>query len=203
LTEVEKHKLESDAIRFKMEAGDALEARDRSERQLKTVTDECSNLKIKLNSERARHAETAEQSRALTHLAAQMRSKNEKLEKVNDKQSTEIKMLRKRATMAEEDLVTQTSRVDALTKICQALEAQVRDLTLKADPKSGPSIDIADKWRQEAYKFLVQMSYTESKLSVENRKLAAELNKKKSPNRSRRSSPAPLPSFIHSKNKSF
>ena len=54
--------------------------------------------------------------------------------------------------MAEEDLVTQTSRVDALTKICQALEAQVRDLTLKADPKSGPSIDIADKWRQEAYK---------------------------------------------------
>ena len=93
--------------------------------------------------------------------------------------------------MAEEDLVTQTSRVDALTKICQALEAQVRDLTLKADSKSGPSIDIADKWRQEAYKvgfssfsnlivfkFLVQMSYTESKLNAENRKLTAELNKK-------------------------
>ena len=78
-----------------MEAGDAIEARDRIERQMKSVTDECSNLKIKLNSERARHAETAEQSRALTHLAAQMRSKNEKLEKVNDKQSTEIKMLRK------------------------------------------------------------------------------------------------------------
>ena len=49
----------------------------------------------KLNSERARHADTAEQSRALTHLAAQLRLKNEKLEKSNDKSALEVKQLKK------------------------------------------------------------------------------------------------------------
>jgi len=119
LSEIEKHKLEADAVRYKMEAEDAIEARDESDRQLKALSEECSNLKIKLNSERARHADTAEQSRALTHLAAQLRLKNEKLDKLNDKSSLEVKQLKKRAVSAESELITQTARVDALTKICQ------------------------------------------------------------------------------------
>ena len=108
-SEVEKNKLEvyfqryflvlsefqADCIRYKLAAEDANEARDRLEKQMKQLSDEISGLKIKLNSERARHAETAEQSRALTHLAAQLRSKNEKIEKVSEKQQTEIKILRK------------------------------------------------------------------------------------------------------------
>ena len=47
LSEIEKHKLEADAVRFKMEAEDAIEARDESDRQLKALSEECSNLKIK------------------------------------------------------------------------------------------------------------------------------------------------------------
>ena len=86
---------QADCIRYKLAAEDANEARDRLEKQMKQLSDEISGLKIKLNSERARHAETAEQSRALTHLAAQLRSKNEKIEKVSEKQQTEIKILRK------------------------------------------------------------------------------------------------------------
>jgi len=208
LDEIERHKLEADAIRFKMGAEDAAERAIAAERQAKLQSEELSNLKIALNAERARHAETAEQSRALTHLAAQLRLKNERLERSSEKYSQEARQLRKRVATSDEELLTQTARVDALTKICQALEAQVRQITLeRRNGAAGDAaeLDIADRWRKEAYKFLVQMSYTESKLSAENRKLVAELAKKKPTNRSsRHNSPAPpLPDFVHSKNKSF
>ena len=137
-----------------MEAEDATERATAAERQVKAQSEELSNLKIKLNSERARHAETAEQSRALTHLAAQLRLKNEKLERTSEKNTQETRQLRKRVVTSEEDLLTQTARVDALTKICQALEAQVREMTLKSGGGAGDAtqLDIADRWRKEAYK---------------------------------------------------
>ena len=48
-------------------------------------------------------------------------------------------------------MVTQTSRVDALTKICQALESQLRQMALEKGCTEAKA-DIAAKWRQEAYK---------------------------------------------------
>merc|ERR1711953_62089 len=204
-SEVEKNKLEADCIRYKLAAEDANEARDRLERQMKQLSDEISGLKIKLNSERARHAETAEQSRALTHLAAQLRSKNEKIEKVSEKQQTEIKILRKRAETADDDLILQTSRVDALTKICDALEQQVREAAIKNGCPPNKT-DIAARWRQEAYKYLVQMSHSETKLLSENRKLRSQLAQKNSMPGRRGSNTNPIPprdTVSHSKNKSF
>lgn len=202
--EVERNKLQTDCIRYKLASEDANQARENLEKQVKQMNDEISNLKIKLNSERARHAETAEQSRALTHLAAQLRSKNEKIEKVTEKQHTEIKILRKRAETADGDLILQTSRVDALTKICDALEQQVREIATKngCPPKQT---DIAAKWRQEAYKYLVQMSHSEANLLAENRKLRYQLAQKNSLAGRRGSNNNPIPprDTTHSKNKSF
>jgi len=206
-SEVEKNKLEADCIRYKLAAEDANEARDHIEKQMKQLNDEISGLKIKLNSERARHAETAEQSRALTHLAAQLRSKNEKIEKVSEKQQTEIKILRKRAETSDDDLILQTSRVDALTKICDALEQQVREAAIKNGCPPNKT-DIAARWRNEAYKYLVQMSHSETKLLSENRKLRSQLAQKNSmPGRRGSNTNHPIPprdpAVSHSKNKSF
>ena len=63
---------------------------------MKQLSDEISGLKIKLNSERARHAETAEQSRALTHLAAQLRSKTETIDKVSLRENRQSHSLPRR-----------------------------------------------------------------------------------------------------------
>lgn len=207
--EVEKHKLESDCIRYKLMAEDAIEAKEKIEKKLKLSNEECSQLKINLNAERERHAQTAEESRALSHLAAQLRSKSEKIEKVNERQNTELKLLKKRAETAEQDMVTQTSRVDALTKICQALESQLRQMALEKGCTEAKA-DIAAKWRQEAYKYLVQMSYTESTLTAENRKLKNAISNAKNntntalkiPPTSQKSKNPPR-DFTHSKNKSF
>jgi len=48
-------------------------------------------------------------------------------------------------------LILQTSRVDALTKICDALEQQVREAAIKNGCPPNKT-DIAARWRQEAYK---------------------------------------------------
>ena len=56
-----------------------------------------------------------------------------------------------RAETADDDLILQTSRVDALTKICDALEQQVRETAIKNGCPPNKT-DIAARWRQEAYK---------------------------------------------------
>ena len=63
--------------------------------QLRQSEENCAQLKIRLNEERARHAETADQSRALTHLAAQLRAKTEKYETVITKQESNAKIFQK------------------------------------------------------------------------------------------------------------
>ena len=52
-------------------------------------------MKNSLNDERARHAGTADQARALTHVAAQLRAKSEKLENTVMKQNETIKIFQK------------------------------------------------------------------------------------------------------------
>ena len=90
-------------------------------------------------------------------------------------------------------MILQTSRVDALTKICDALEQQVREAAIKNGCPPNKT-DIAARWRQEAYKvdyftfimqilieifqYLVQMSHSETKLLSENRKLRSQLAQK-------------------------
>ena len=61
--------------------------------QLRQSEENSAQLKIRLNEERARHAETADQSRALTHLAAQLRTKTEKYESLINKQDSNAKKL--------------------------------------------------------------------------------------------------------------
>ena len=51
----------------------------------------------------------------------------------------------------EEKLKLQDARVDALARICSALEQQVRDTAL-AQGATQQNSDIAATWRQKAYK---------------------------------------------------
>ena len=82
-----------ECARYKMAAEDAAEEAAKLRQLLRQSEETCSQLKIGLNSERARHAETADQARALTHVAAQLRSKTEKYETLIHRQTNNLKKI--------------------------------------------------------------------------------------------------------------
>jgi len=163
-------KAEVECAKLKIEAQDARAEADHLQKLLRQSEENATESRIRLNEERARHAETADQARALTHVAAQLRSKTEKYEGIITNQTKTIKKLQTSNKDIEEKLKLQDARVDALARICAALEQQVRDAAL-AQGATQENIDVAAVWRQKAYKVMVQMSHTEAQLTAENRNL--------------------------------
>jgi len=164
-------KAEIDAARFKIAAA---EAQNENERIKKLLTEENmgnENLKIKLRNEISSHAQTVDQSRAVTTLAQHLRSQNEAYENELLGMRRGLSAVQNENRELREKLAKQDSRVDALARICKGLEVQLREVVVKSEGNLS-QLDVAAQWRNHAYK----ANHNEARLNAQINKLHQNIN---------------------------
>ncbi|CAG5111486.1 Oidioi.mRNA.OKI2018_I69.chr2.g5790.t1.cds [Oikopleura dioica] len=166
-------KAEVDAARYKIAAA---EAHNEVERFKKLLSEEVSckeKLQMKLRSEISSHAQTVDQSRAISTLAQQQRAKNDEYQLKIEHLTVALGEMQKQNKEINEKLNMQNARVDALARICKGLETQLREVTVRHEGNL-PQLDIAAQWRNHAYKAMVQANHTEARLNAKINNLQSE-----------------------------